>query len=246
MRGPDWGLEASDWPMELSGCYLGSQDLFGELDWTGPPGCPPVLYNMASSEVSSNCRHPPRACTSPWWPWTCRLARCWATAKRSLAPRTWWRVSSTFLWSVCRCREKLLAILTNRPNCFSGDNCHRLQLPPRRPDHLWGRVDSDFRGCATKWRDCGGRARQWPVCWALWGRPHPKHWLRQQVWSEQFRERGKKVEKLGVESEAGVRSGKFERGAVEELGVVAAETSEHQDVGRRVQCHHVGVRRWWW
>jgi len=53
----------------------------------------------------------------------------------------------------------------------------------------------------------------------------------------------KKVEKLGVESEAGVRSGKFERGSVEELGIVAAETSEHQDVGRRVQCHHVGVRR---
>ena len=52
MRGPGWACELSDWTMELSGCYLPSQDLFGELDWTGPPGCPPVLYNMASSEVS--------------------------------------------------------------------------------------------------------------------------------------------------------------------------------------------------
>ena len=52
MRGPDWSRELSDWRMELSGCYLPSEDLFGQLDWTGPPGCPPVLYNMASSEVS--------------------------------------------------------------------------------------------------------------------------------------------------------------------------------------------------
>ena len=44
--------------MELSGCYLPSQDLFGELDWTGPPGCPPVLYNMASSEVSFHLQTP--------------------------------------------------------------------------------------------------------------------------------------------------------------------------------------------
>ena len=58
MRGPGWTSAASDWPMELSGCYLPSQDLFGELDWTGPPGCPPVLYNMASSEVSFHLQTP--------------------------------------------------------------------------------------------------------------------------------------------------------------------------------------------
>ena len=58
MRGPGWTSAASDWPMELSGCYLPSQDLFGELDWTGPPGCPPVLYNMASSEVSPDLQTP--------------------------------------------------------------------------------------------------------------------------------------------------------------------------------------------